>query len=62
MTFAAMAGATGISPHKVMAICWRYVALALQAADFNEVTSLAIDERSRASCLVTPLEIQQSEI
>ena len=48
MPFAAVARAAGISPHQVMAICRRYVALALQVADFSEVSSLAIDETSRA--------------
>jgi transposase len=32
----------------VLAICRRYVALALQAADFSQVKALAIDETSRA--------------
>jgi Transposase and inactivated derivatives len=48
MPFAAVARIVGISPHRVMAICQRYVALALDEADFSEVTSLAIDETSRA--------------
>lgn len=48
MPFAAVARIVGISPHRVMAICRRYVALALAEADFSEVTALAIDETSRA--------------
>jgi len=48
MPFAAVARLVGVSPHRVMAICQRYVALALQAADFSDVTTLAIDETSRA--------------
>ncbi|WP_292977881.1 ISL3 family transposase [Nitrosomonas sp.] len=48
MPFAAVARIVGISAHRVMAICERYVALALQAADFHAVTALAIDETSRA--------------
>jgi transposase len=48
MPFAAVARIVGISPHRVMAICRRYVALALAEADFSEVTMLAIDETSRA--------------
>lgn len=48
MPFAAVARIVGISAHRVMAICERYVALGLQAADFSAVTALAIDETSRA--------------
>jgi transposase len=48
MPFAAVARIVGISPHRVMAICRRYVALALAEADFSDVTALAIDETSRA--------------
>lgn len=48
MPFAAVARAAGISPHRVMAICRRYVSLALHGADFRDVTALAIDETSRA--------------
>jgi len=48
MPFAAVARVAGISPHQVQAICRRYVALALEAADFSTVTTLAIDETSRA--------------
>src|SRR5574337_1329338 len=48
MPFAAVARIVGISPHLVLAISRRYVALALQAADFSDVKALAIDETSRA--------------
>ena len=48
MPFAAVARIVGISPYRVLAICRRYVALALQAADFSQVKALAIDETSRA--------------
>src|SRR4249920_3007994 len=44
MPFAAVARVMGISAHRVLAICRRYVALALQAADFSQVKALAIDE------------------
>lgn len=48
MPFAAVARIVGISPYRVLAICRRYVALALEAADFSAVKALAIDETSRA--------------
>ena len=48
MPFAAVARLVGISAHRVIAICSRYVDLALGTADFSEVTALAIDETSRA--------------
>ena len=48
MPFAAVARIVGISAYRVLAICRRYVALALQAADFSQVKALAIDETSRA--------------
>lgn len=48
MPFAAVARIAGISAHRVLAICRRYVALALEVADFSAVTALAIDETSRA--------------
>ena len=48
MPFAAVARIIGISAHQVMAICQRYVTLALEHADFSSVTALAIDETSRA--------------
>jgi transposase len=43
MPFAAAARIVGLSPYRVLAICRRYVALALQAADFSQVKALAID-------------------
>jgi len=48
MPFAAVARIVGESVHRVMAVCERYVELALAAADFSEVKALAIDETSRA--------------
>ena len=48
MPFAAVARIVGISAYRVLAICRRYVELALEAADFSDVTALAIDETSRA--------------
>lgn len=48
MPFAAVARIVGISAHRVTAICNCYVELALGAADFSNVTALAIDETSRA--------------
>lgn len=48
MPFAAVARIVGISAYRVLAICRRYVSLALQAADFSDVTALAMDETSRA--------------
>jgi transposase len=48
MPFAAVARLVGESWHRVAAICERYVALAVAAADFSEVAALAIDETSRA--------------
>jgi transposase len=48
MPFAAVARIVGESAHRVTEICRRYVDLALERADFSEVTALAIDETSRA--------------
>jgi transposase len=48
MPFAAVARVVGESPYRVRALCQRYVALALEAADFSAVRALAIDETSRA--------------
>lgn len=48
MPFAAIARIVGISAHRVLAICKRYVGLALTQADFGNVRALAIDETSRA--------------
>jgi len=48
MPFAAVARIVGESTHRVMAVCRRYVEMAVHDADFGEVTALAIDETSRA--------------
>ena len=48
MPFTAVARIVGESVHRVMAVCERYVELALAAADFSAVKALAIDETSRA--------------
>ena len=48
MTFAAVARLTGVSWHRVHAICKRYVELALDQADLSELHHVAIDETSRA--------------
>src|SRR5437773_82974 len=48
MPFAAVARIVGESAHRVMAVCERYVEMALAVADFSDVTHLAIDETSRA--------------
>jgi len=48
MPFAAVARIVGESTHRVMAVCERYVEIALGLADFSAVKALAIDETSRA--------------
>ena len=48
MPFAAVARIVGESAHRVMAVCERYVDIALALAEFSEVKTLAIDETSRA--------------
>ncbi len=48
MPFAAVARIVGESAYRVMAVCERYVELALEAADLSGVKALAIDETSRA--------------
>jgi hypothetical protein len=48
MPFAAVARIVGESAHRVMAVCERYVELALSVTDLSDVTALAIDETSRA--------------
>jgi transposase len=48
MPFAAVARIAGESAHRVMAVCERYVEIALGLADFSAVKMLAIDETSRA--------------
>lgn len=48
MTFRGISRLVGVSVHRVMAICNRYVDLAVAQADFSEVKRLAIDETSKA--------------
>jgi len=48
MPFRAVARIVGESAHRVMAICERYVELALATTDLSQVKALAIDETSRA--------------
>ena len=48
MPFAAVARIVGESAHRVMAVCERYVQIALGLPDFSDVKALAIDETSRA--------------
>ncbi len=48
MPFAAVARIVGESAYRVLAVCRRYVRLALEAADFSAVKAVAIDETSRA--------------
>jgi transposase len=48
MPFRAVTRMVGLSPHRVMAICERYVDRASAKAYLSEVRSLAIDETSRA--------------
>lgn len=48
MPFRAVARLTGVSLHRVMSLCERYVDLAVAGQDLSEVRVLAIDETSRA--------------
>lgn len=48
MPFAAVARIAGESAYRVMAVCERYVEIALGLADFSDVRALAVDETSRA--------------
>jgi transposase len=48
MPFAAVSRIVGESPHRVLAVCEKYVDMACGLADHCDVTSLAIDETSRA--------------
>lgn len=48
MPFRGVARLTGLSVHRVMAVCTRYVELARAQADYSAVTAVAIDETSRA--------------
>jgi len=46
MPFAAVSRIAGISSYQALTICQRYVELALERADFSQVTALAVDEIS----------------
>lgn len=48
MPFAAVSRIVGESPHRVLAVCEKYVGMACGLADHSDVTALAIDETSRA--------------
>ena len=48
MTFSGVARITGLSVHRVMTLCDRYVNTAVSAAEHSAVRRLAIDETSRA--------------
>ena len=48
MAFSAVARLVGVSAHRVMELCGRYVEQAVQEADYSAVRQLAIDETSRA--------------
>ena len=48
MPFAAVSRLVGESPHRVLAVCEKYVEMACGLADHSDVTALAIDETSRA--------------
>ncbi|MGH8229543.1 MAG: ISL3 family transposase [Steroidobacteraceae bacterium] len=47
-TFSGAARISGLSVHRVMALCERYVDEAVSAADLSEVKRVALDETSRA--------------
>jgi len=48
MTFRGVSRITGVSVHRVMAICEKYVDEAVGFGDYSEVSRLAIDETSKA--------------
>ncbi|MHB1662980.1 MAG: ISL3 family transposase [Thermoplasmataceae archaeon] len=48
MPFRAVARLTGVSLHRVMSLCGRYVDLAVAQRDLSDVQELAIDETSKA--------------
>lgn len=48
MTFRAASRLCGVSVHRIMALCERYVEVAVAAQDLSKVKHLAIDETSRA--------------
>ncbi len=47
MSFSGVSRLINVSVHRVMAICSRYVELAVNETDLTEVRQLAIDETSR---------------
>lgn len=49
MTFRGVSRITGLSVHRVMALCERYVDEAVSLADYSEVKRLAVDETSKAT-------------
>jgi transposase len=49
MPFAGVARATGLSQHRVMALCSRYVDAAVSLQDYSEVRDVALDDTSRAT-------------
>lgn len=48
MTFRGVSRVTGLSVHRVMALCERYVDEAVSRADYSELRQLAVDETSKA--------------
>jgi hypothetical protein len=48
MPFAAVSRIVGESPHRVLAVCEKYVDMACGLADHSDVTALAIEKTSRA--------------
>jgi hypothetical protein len=48
MTFTGVAWITGLSVHRVMSLCERYVNEAVSAQSLAEVRRVAIDETSKA--------------
>jgi transposase len=48
MPFAAVARIVGESPHRVLAVCQKYMEMACGLADYSQVKALALDETSRA--------------
>lgn len=48
MTFRGVLRVTGLSVHRVIAICERYVDTAVAGADYSEVRRLAVDETPKA--------------
>jgi transposase len=48
MPFAGVSRIVGESPHRILAVCQKYVEMACGLADYSDVSALAIDETSRA--------------